>query len=85
MIVPDQMQYTVNQKLIKAILHADVCRMGFLFCGFNRYDHITEQIWIYIIKMAFTHGKSNNIRRAISVQIINIQDFDLLVINKKDG
>ena len=85
MIVSYQMQNAVNQKLVEAILQAEVCCAGLLFSSLNRYDDIAEEVWRNIIKLAFPHGKGDNVGRPFSVQILFIQGFNLLIINEQDG
>ncbi len=85
MIIPHQVQYTVNEKLIKAFLQTDSRWVCFPARCLHRYHHITEKVGSQLDKLTFTHWKGDYVGRTFSVEILQVYLLDLLVINQQDG
>ncbi len=85
MIITQQVKDAVHQKLGKTFFHAYASNFSFSRGSFNGNNHVAEKLRSDVIKLACSHGKCDDIGRAVSIEIFLIKLSYFGIINDKYG
>ena len=85
MVVAQKMQRSVNEKLVKAVLHAHASPMCFALRCVGGNHNIAQKVGSNICELALPHGKCDHICRALAVQILVVKLRNLLIVHNQNG
>ena len=85
MIITEEVQNAMHQKLIESLFCCQVGLTPLSGAGIHGDDHITQKVGIDITMFTFAHGKGNDIRGPLMMQIGLIEHCDAHVIHKDHG
>lgn len=84
MVISDQMQHAVNQKLYQTLSKRDAGKFSFFFRRIRRNNDISQQKRRHLCIRAFLHSKGNHIGRSFMLQVFPVYGFNLGVIDDQN-
>ena len=73
MVISEQVQYAVNQQLVKPFARGDFGVIGLSGARIHGNDNISKQIGLNVRMVSLPHGKSDYIGRACALKIRVVQ------------
>lgn len=85
MVIPNQMQDTMNQIEIKHFFRRVAMRFRFGHDRLRRNNDVPEKLGMHSGEFTFQHGKGYHVGRSFAVQVFLVQFGDFGVVNQYQG
>lgn len=82
MIITKKVQKTVNKKKQNLVRKVHVSRLRIARGRFHGNHDIAQQIWLDTRPLSFSHGEGDDVRRAVTMQILVVDRRDFVIIHK---
>ena len=84
MIIPKQMQRTMDQQARQLFGERVAAGTGLSERGLGGEDHIPQDLWVKVGQRSFTHGKGQHIGGTIDAPIARVQPAHPGIVNDED-